>query len=137
MNKRNRKHHFIIFCTLFIMCTALCSFGCAADIPDEIKVAFGKFYFFSLLYIIFFLGVYPFILMNHISDFSCGLIIGFLTVFYVYMILDTKKKVKKFVSTYYYVLIFIVLLSISFSVVKYFIWLEIWCIFCIIHVIIV
>ena len=106
-------------------------------IPDEIKVAFGKFYFFSLLYIIFFLGVYPFILINHISDFSCGLIIGFLTVFYVYMILDTKKKVKKFVSTYYYVLIFIVLLSISFSVVKYFIWLEIWCIFCIIHVIIV
>lgn len=90
-------------------------------IPDEIKVAFGKFYFFSLLYIIFFLGVYPFILIKHISDFSCGLIIGFFTIFYVYMILDTKKKVKKFVSTYYYVLIFIVLLSISFSVVKYFI----------------
>ena len=90
-------------------------------VPDDIKIAFGKFYLFSLIYIIFFLGLYPFVLIKYISDFSCGLIVGFLTVFYIYMILDTKKKVKKFISTYFYILIFLVLLSISFSIVKYFI----------------
>lgn len=90
-------------------------------VPDEIKIAFGKFYLFSLIYIVFFLGIYPFLLMKHISDFSSGLIIGFLTVFYFYIIRDTKKKVKTFISTYYYILMFIVFLSISFSIVKYFI----------------
>ena len=90
-------------------------------VPDEVKVAFGKFYVFSLVYIVFFLGIYPFLLINFMSDFSLGLIVGLLTVFYVYIITDTKRKVKTFVSTYYYLLIFIVFLAISFSVVKYFI----------------
>ncbi len=90
-------------------------------VPDEIKIAFGKFYLFSIIYIVFFLGLYPFWLINYLNDFVCGLIVGFLTVFYIYMIMDTKRKVKTFISTFYYLLILIVFLAISFSVVKYFI----------------
>lgn len=90
-------------------------------VPDEIKVAFGKFYLFSLVYIGFFLIIYPFLLIKWMSDFTCGLVLGFLTIFYIYIIRDTKRKVKTFSSTFYYLLILGVFLSISFSLVKYFI----------------
>ncbi len=90
-------------------------------VPDEIKVAFGKFYLFSLVYIVFFSIIYPFLLIKYMSDFTCGLVVGFLTVFYIYIIRDTKRKVKTFSSTFYYLLILGVFLSISFSIVKYFI----------------
>lgn len=90
-------------------------------VPDEIKVSFGKFYLFSLVYIVFFFVIYPFLLINWINDFTCGLVIAFLTIFYIYIIRDTKRKVKTFSSTFYYLLILGVFLSISFSIVKYFI----------------
>ena len=90
------------------------------SVPDVVKVAFGKFYLFSLIYIVFFLIVYPFFLIDTINEFFSGLIFGFLTIFYIYMIRDTRKRVKNYSSTFYYLLLAIVFISISFSVVKFF-----------------
>lgn len=90
-------------------------------VPNEVKVAFGKFYLFSLIYLIFFFGIYPFLIIGNINDFVSGLVFGFLVVFYIYMIVDTRKRTKTFASTYYYLLIFLVMLAMSFSIVKFFI----------------
>ena len=90
-------------------------------VPDDVKIAFGKFYLFSCLYILFFVVIYPFLLMNHLSDFSNGLVIGFFSIFYLYILRDTKNRIKSFVSNFYYILMFFVIVSISFSIVKYFI----------------
>lgn len=92
-----------------------------SQIPVEIKKLFGKFYIFSIFYIIFFAGVFPFVFMKHISLVSKILAILFLTVFYIYIIVDVHKKRKTFMSTIYIVLIVAVFLSISFSIVKIFI----------------
>ena len=92
-----------------------------SQIPVEIKSTFGKFYIFSILYIIFFAIIFPFVFMNHISLVSKILSILFLSFFYVYIVIDVHKKRKTFMSTIYIVLIVAVILSISFSIVKLFI----------------
>lgn len=90
-------------------------------VPDDVKIAFGKFYVFSFIYLLFFLIIYPFFLINYLNDFFSGIIFGFLVVFFIYMIKDTKVKAKTFASSFYYLLILCVFLAISFSIVKYFI----------------
>ena len=90
-------------------------------VPDDIKIVFGKFYTYSFIYLIFFSYIYPFILLGNINDFIAGLVVGFLFVFYIYMILDAKKKIKHFSSWLYSVLIVLVFLSMFFSVIKFFI----------------
>lgn len=89
-------------------------------IPNEIKILFGKFYVFSIIYIIFFSVLFPFVIMKRISMISSFLIILFLAVFYIYMIVDVYKKKKEYNSTVYMMLIVLVLVSISFSIVKFF-----------------
>ncbi len=91
------------------------------EVPNDIKVIYGKFYFYSLIYLIFFLVLFPFVLASRISMFSSGLIVGMLGVFFIYMIVDVIKKSKTYRSIYFYVLILLVVLSISFSIVKLFI----------------
>lgn len=90
-------------------------------IPNEIKVLFGKFYAFSLVYITFFLIINPFMLLKRITDISYLLIILVLGLFYVYMIADVYKKKKGYNSTVYVMFIILVFASISFSIVKFFI----------------
>ena len=90
-------------------------------VPDDIKVIFGKFYTYSFIYLIFFSFIYPFVLLGRINDFVAGLVVGFLFVFYIYMIIDAKKKVKTFSSWLFSVLIILVFLSMIFSVIKFFI----------------
>jgi CDP-diglyceride synthetase len=90
-------------------------------IPEEIKIAFGKFYIFSFIYLLFFLIIYPFFLINNVNNLFSFIILIFLILFYIYMIIDTRMRVKRFVSNLYYLLILFVFFSISFSVVKFFI----------------
>ena len=90
-------------------------------VPDDIKVVFGKFYTYSYIYLIFFSFIYPFILLGRINDFIAGLVVGFLFVFYIYMIIDAKKKIKTFSSWMFSILIILVFLSMIFSVIKFFI----------------
>lgn len=89
------------------------------EIPDEIKVLFGKFYLFSFIYIIFFLLIYPFILVNLVSLWGSIIIFISLIGFYGYMIVDVIKHKGRFNSTMFILLILIVIMAISFSIVKF------------------
>lgn len=95
------------------------------EIPDNIKVIFGKFYFFSLLYLIFFLIIYPFVLIERFSLLNLLILLIFLSLFYIWIIIDVIKKKKGYNSNLFFLLIGLVILAISLSVVKLIIFLEI------------
>lgn len=95
------------------------------EIPDNIKVIFGKFYFFSLLYLIFFLIIYPFVLIERFSLLNLLILLIFLSLFYIWIIIDVVKKKKGYNSNLFVLLIGLVILAISLSVVKLIIFLEI------------
>ena len=90
------------------------------EIPDEIKVLFGKFYVFSFIYILFFLVLLPYLLAKFFHKVSIALLIFWLVVFYVYMVIDVNKKRKTFTSTIFVFLIFLVGMAVSFSIIKIF-----------------
>lgn len=91
------------------------------NIPNDIKILFGKFYFFSILYIIFFLILFPFLFKPRISLISSILIMILLALFYVYIVFDVLKKEKGFKSYLLSVFILLVLFAYSFSLIKFFI----------------
>ena len=88
------------------------------SIPEDIKMLFGKFYAYSLLYILFFAVLYPWFLMYYLNNiFSVVLIIG-LCVLYLYIVYDIKKKTNKYISNVFFILILLVFISFSVSIVK-------------------
>lgn len=89
-----------------------------SETPDSVMNTFGKFYVFSIAYLVFFYVVFPFFLIYRINTFNCVAIIIFLSLFYIYMIIDVKRKRKNFISSLYVFLIFLVIVSISFSIIK-------------------
>lgn len=92
-----------------------------SQIPDEVKVALGKFYIFSMLYVIFFGGIFPYLLIGNISLVSQITSFVLLFLFYVYMLIDVFRKKQKFTSTLFVMLIVLVFILMSFSLVKMFI----------------
>lgn len=90
-----------------------------ASIPDEIKVIYGRFFVFSIIYLIFFFIVYPMFLVNKLSKLSSVILFIGLIIFYVYMIIDVWKKKKSYISQGCVILIPIVFIAISFSIVKF------------------
>ena len=88
------------------------------SIPDDIKILFGKFYVYSLVYIVFFGILYPFILMYYLNKIFTIIMFIVLIFLYIYMIIDIKKKTGKYISTMYFFLILLVILSISLSIIK-------------------
>ena len=89
-----------------------------SQIPDEVKVALGKFYIFSMVYIIFFGFIFPFVLVDNISLLSQILSFVLLLGFYIFILIDVFKKKLKFTSTLFVVLIVLVFVLMSFSIVK-------------------
>ncbi len=89
-----------------------------SQIPDEVKVALGKFYIFSMIYIIFFGVIFPFVLVDNISLLSQILSFVLLLGFYIFILFDVFKKKLKFTSTLFVVLIVLVFVLMSFSIVK-------------------
>lgn len=90
------------------------------EIPEEIKVLFGKFYVFSFIYILFFLLLLPLVLAKHLNKVFLVLLFFWLIAFYVYMVIDVNKKRKNFTSSIFVFLIFLVVSSVLFSIVKIF-----------------
>ena len=90
------------------------------EIPEEIKVLFGKFYVFSFVYILFFLVLLPFVLAKFCHKVSIALLMFWLAAFYAYMVIDVNKKRKTFTSTIFVFLIYLVAISFSFSIIKIF-----------------
>ena len=91
------------------------------NIPDEILMLFGKFYFYSFIYIIAFGLLYPLLIVPNVSLISLILSIVILLGLYVYIIYDVLKKSKGFKSSVFALFIVLVILSISFTIVKLFI----------------
>lgn len=95
------------------------------EVPEEIRILFGKFYFFSLLYIIFFGIIYPFFLLERISIVSSVMIFICLIMIYLYIINDVRSNKKNFYSNMYFYLMVIVFFVISFSLIRFIVSLEI------------
>lgn len=88
-------------------------------VPDDIKMLFGKFYVYSLLYLIFFGILYPFFLMYYLNKIFTIIIFILLIVLYIFIIVDIKKKIGKYKSNVFIIFIILVLFSISFSIVRF------------------
>lgn len=88
-------------------------------VPDKIKILYGKFFLFSIIYLIFFAGLYPFFLVSRLSKIGSMLIFILLLGFYVYMIVDVIKHRENYNSSIFVLLIILVLIAISFSIVKF------------------
>ncbi len=91
------------------------------NIPDDILMLFGKFYFYSFVYIILFALLYPLLLIPNISTISLVLSFIILIGLYAYIIFDVLRKSKGFKSSIFGLLIVLVIISISFAIVKIFI----------------
>lgn len=89
------------------------------EIPDEIKILYGKFYVFSFIYIFFFGVLYPFLFMERIKAWASILLFLLLGSFYIYMIVDVIKHKGRFNSTKFTLLILLVVMAFSFSIVKF------------------
>lgn len=87
-------------------------------VPEEIKVLFGKFYVYSLLYIIFFGILFPWILMYYLNNIFSIIMIFVLIILYVFIVYDIKKKTGKYISNLFFFLIALVVLTVSLSVIK-------------------
>lgn len=88
------------------------------SIPDDVKMSFGKFYAYSLLYIIFFGILYPWILMYYLNKIFTIILFVVLVALYVYIIYDIKKRTDKYTSNLFYLLIVLVFISVSISIVR-------------------
>ena len=88
-------------------------------VPEDIKILFGKFYAYSILYLIYFGLLYPFFLMYYLNKiFTVCLFIG-LTLLYGVIIYDIKKKIGKYKSNVFIVFIILVVFTLSFSIIKF------------------
>jgi hypothetical protein len=91
------------------------------NIPDDILMLFGKFYFYSVAYIFIFALLYPLLIIPNVSTISLILSIVILIGLYVYIIIDVLRKSKGFKSSVFVLFIALVILSISFAVLKMFV----------------
>lgn len=88
-------------------------------IPDKIKVLYGKFFLFSMLYLLFFAILYPFFLVSRMSKIGSILIFVLLVGFYIYIIIDVLKHRENYNASIFVLLILLVMIAISFSIVKF------------------
>lgn len=88
------------------------------SVPEDIKMLFGKFYVYSLLYIVFFGILYPVFLMYYLNNIFSILLIIVLVLLYGYIVYDIKKKTGKYISNIFFFLVALVVLTISLSIIK-------------------
>ncbi len=91
------------------------------NIPDNILMIYGKFYFYSVAYMIIFGLFYPLLVIHRVSVISLVLSIVVLVSLYIYMIIDVIKKTKGFKSGVFSLFILLVILCFSFCIIKIFI----------------
>lgn len=88
------------------------------SIPDDVKMAFGKFYAYSFLYIVFFGILYPWILLYYLNKIFTIILFIILVALYIYIIYDIKKRTDKYTSNLFYLLILLVFIAVSISIVR-------------------
>ena len=90
------------------------------NIPYDIKVLFGKFFVFSIVYILLFSLIFPLIIIKYISFIFSIIFISLMLIIYLYMIFDVIKHKNKYNSSNFIILIVLVLTSILYSFIKIF-----------------
>ena len=88
------------------------------EIPDNIKVVFGKYYLFSFIYILFLTVVFPFFLVSRINLVVSIVVLIILFIFYIYIVIDVIRKKKTYSSYIFVLLIILVILSFILSIMK-------------------
>lgn len=88
------------------------------EIPDEIKILFGKFYVYSLI-IILILVFFPFILNSTSIEFSIFIFLV-LICFYLSILKNIFKKKEKFTSILFVFMMFLTFLLFSIVLLKIF-----------------
>ena len=89
-----------------------------SNIPDDVKVVFGKFYVFSFIIILLLSLLYPFVIINYFSIYSQIGFLIFVLLFYGYMVFKLFKKKGKFMSLLVPLLIVSVLLLLVLDLLK-------------------
>jgi len=87
------------------------------NIPDDIKVLFGKHFVFSMILIVI-LILYPILVLRYCSIYSKIGILCFLFIFYGYMLFNLFRKRKNFMSVSVPLTIFIIIFLFIFDLVK-------------------
>ena len=90
------------------------------NIPDEIKILYGKYYFFCLLLIIFLGLLFPLFIFKFVSFIFSIVLLLLLFVLYILMIVDVIKHKNNFESLYFVLSIFITIFCFIVSFCKLF-----------------
>ncbi len=90
------------------------------NIPDEIKILYGKFIIYSFLMTLFFGFLFPFLLLDKISKISSFFLFLVLVLFYIFILIDVFRRRKTYHSTLFYILVFLFFSAVFYSVFKIF-----------------
>lgn len=90
------------------------------NIPDEIKILYGRFTIYSLLMTLFFGFLFPFLLLGRISKVSSLLLFLILVLFYLFILIDVVRKRKTYHSSIFYILILLFFSTVFYSALKFF-----------------
>ena len=86
------------------------------NIPNEIKVEFGKFFIFSIILFIFLGIIYPLVIVKYCSIYTKIGVLVFSILFYGYMVFMLFKKKKSFMSLFVPISIIIFILLVGFAI---------------------
>lgn len=89
-------------------------------VPDNIRILFGRFTFYSIMIIFFLSIIYSLILVKYLSLFTAIGILVILFLFYLYMIYDVIKHKDTYSSVLFVILIIATVLSFGISILKLF-----------------
>lgn len=89
------------------------------SIPIEVRVLFGKFYLYAFCLIVFFLLLYPLIVLKYCSFIMSLFLFILLGIFFVYMVIDVLRKRKNFNSSLFYILILVFVISYIGAIVEF------------------
>lgn len=88
------------------------------NIPDEIKVLFGKYYIFSFIIILALAIFYPLVVLNYFSIYTQIGFLVFAVLFDIYMTIGLFKKKGRFMSILVPILIGSVFLLLILDLLK-------------------
>ena len=88
------------------------------EIPNDKKLLFGKFYFYSA-FVLLFIILYPFCIMEYLSFVGNIITLIVIPVLYVFMVIDVLRKRETYKSTIFLVCVVLILSTYLFSLIKY------------------
>ena len=88
------------------------------NIPDEVKVVFGKFYIFSFIIILALAVLYPLVILKYFSIYTQVGFLVFVVMFVSYMMWGLFKKKGNFMSIAVPLLVLVIVRLLIFDLLK-------------------